>query len=148
MIGFRFHETMRGSYYLLAAPTEERAIEFSIAVESSGLRAFAKTREARIRGEVTVEGFAEATLLDGTLGFHLEENRLRYEFTFRNHEGGVMRVRGQKDLWWLSPFLSVSTLPITLYDAEEREIGRGVVRFDLRADTTKLLKSFRLRLAT
>jgi hypothetical protein len=148
MFGFRFRETMRGMYHFLDRPLEERGIEFTIAVESRGLRDFARTRTAAIHGEVELEGFARKTPLAGTLAFKLDERRLPYEFTFSADDGKSYRFRGQKDFSLFAVADSISTLPASIYDAEGKELGRAIVRFDLRADTGKLLKSFRLRLAS
>jgi len=147
MLGFRFRETMRGAYHLLASPLEERAMEFTIAVRTKGFRRFLREQVAEIEGEVTLEGLAEKKPLTGTLGFKLGEKRLPYGFSFKDDKGKVYRVRGQKDLSLLYLTDSVSTLPLTLFDDTDRELGRAVVRFDLRGDTGKLLRSFRLRLA-
>jgi hypothetical protein len=148
MFGFRFRETMRGTYHFLDRPLDERGIEFTIAVVGSGLRNFAKTRTAAIEGDVELEGFAKKTPLAGTLAFKLDERRLPYEFTFAADDGERYRFRGQKDFSIFSVADSISTLPASIYDASGKERGRAIVRFDLRADTGKLLKSFRLRLAS
>ena len=58
MFGFRFKETMRGTFHLLDTPLDERAIEFSIEVDAKGLRRFMKERVARIHGLVNLEGLA------------------------------------------------------------------------------------------
>lgn len=148
MFGFRFHETMRGTYHFLDKPLDERAIAFSIAVETRGLRDFVSTRTAEIHGNVELDGFAKKTALTGTLAFKIDERRLPYEFTFEADDGKTYKFRGQKDFSVFSVADSISTLPASLYDAEGKERGRALVRFDLRADTGKLLKSFRLRLAS
>jgi len=147
MLGFLFRETMRGTYYLFDAPLDERAIEFSLVVRSRGIRRFMRDRVASITGEVTLEKLAMRRPLDGTLGLHLREGRLPYEFTFQGDDGTGYRFRGQKEYTLLAPAESVSTLPASLYDHEGREIGRSVVRFDLRADTSRFVKSFRLELS-
>ena len=40
MSGFAFRETMSGSYHLLDAPTEDRAIVFTISVHVDSMRRF------------------------------------------------------------------------------------------------------------
>ncbi|MEO8800049.1 MAG: hypothetical protein ABI551_19290 [Polyangiaceae bacterium] len=144
MLGFFFRETMRGSYYLLGAPLEERALEFTLKVETRKILRFARDTTCALHGKVTVEGIASAADLEGTLAFR--ERRLPYNFTFTGDDGKRYRLRGQKDFNWFAPAESMSTLPITLLDEHNEEIGRAVVRFDLRSDTAKLVKSFRLQL--
>lgn len=146
--GFRFEETMRGSYYLLDKPQDERAIEFSIEARVDNLRRFARDLTARIRGVVTLEGLCKHANLDGTLGLKLlRENRLPYDFTFTADDGKKYRVRGEKNVVVLGLMESLTTLPASLYDDAEEEIGRAVVRFDLRSDWRKFLFSFRPRLS-
>jgi hypothetical protein len=146
--GFRFEETMRGSYYLLSKPQEERAIEFSIEARVDNLRRFMRDLTARIRGVVTLEGLCKHANLDGTLGLKLlKENRLPYDFSFTAEDGKKYRVRGEKNVVVLGIMESLTTLPASVYDDSEEEIGRAVVRFDLRSDWRKFLFSFRPRLS-
>jgi len=144
-LGFAFRETMRGKYYMLADPTSERAMSFSLTVRAKGLAAFAREPVARIEGRVSLEGFADNVPLEGTLAFRLhDQRRLIYEFRFEGKDGQPCRFRGQKDVIALAPIESFTTLPGSLYDEASREIGRATVRFDLRGDLKKLLRSFRL----
>lgn len=145
--GFRFEETMRGGWYLLANPAEERAIEFSIEARVDNLRRFARDLTARIRGVVTLEGMCKHANLDGTLGLKLlKENRLPYDFTFTADDGRKYRLRGEKNFIALGVVESLTTLPASLYDDTDQEIGRAVLRFDLRADWRSFVLSFRPKL--
>jgi hypothetical protein len=146
--GFLFRETMSGSYHLLDSPTEERAIEFTIAVRARDLRKFAKDKEWRIEGDIEVEGLARKRPLEGTLGFKLfDERRLPYRFTFTADDGKTYELRGQKDWSPLSPLESMTVLPASLYDAAGQEIARARLRFDVRNDLRPWLRSFRLTFA-
>jgi hypothetical protein len=143
--GFAFRETMRGTYYLLADPTNERAMRFTVSVRAKGLRAFAREPVASIEGQVSCEGFATDKPLVGTLAFRLhDQKRLVYEFRFGGDDGKAYRFRGQKDVTPLAPIESFTTLPGSLYDESSKEIGRATVHFDLRGDWKKFVRSFRL----
>ncbi len=145
MPGFRFAETMRGSYHLLADPTDERAMEFTIEASVRGLRRFSRDLNAAIRGRVVMEGFADAPI-EGTLGMKvLRERRLPYEFGFVAADGKRYTFRGQKDVTLLDIPGSMTVLPASLYDAEGEEIARATLRFDLRGDIVSFLRSFRPR---
>lgn len=147
MPGFLFRETMSGSYHLLAHPTEERAIEFTIAVRASDIRRFAKDKTWAIDGEVELEGFASKRPLEGTLGFKLlDERRLPYRFTFVGDDGKRYELRGQKDFSPLAPVDSMTVLPASIYDAAGDEVGRATLRFDVRNDFGRWLRSFRVTL--
>ena len=146
--GFLFRETMSGSYYLLGAPTEERAIEFTIAARAKDFRKFAKDNECTIDGSVEVEGMAKGKALEGTLGLKLwREKRLPYRFTFVADDGKTYELRGQKDFSPLSPVQSMTTLPASLYDEHGEEVARCKLRFDIRNDLRQWLKSWRLTLS-
>ena len=145
MFGFEFSETLRGTYHLLANPLDEQSIDFSIRVEGRGARRFIREKIAEIHGHVTLKGLAENRPLQGTLAFKLvDEQRLSYDFTFEGDDRRPYRLRGQKDWSIFSVADSLSILPATVYDGDGVEIGRALLRFDLRGDTKKLLKSFRL----
>jgi hypothetical protein len=143
-LGFTFSETMRGSYYLLADPPAERSMSFAIAVRAKGIVSFVRDPVARIQGEVSLEGFADKASLEGTLAFRLrDQHRLIYDFRFAGNDGRAYHFRAQKNLTALAPIESFTTLKGSLYDEASREIGRATVRFDLRGDLEKLLRSFR-----
>jgi hypothetical protein len=143
-LGFKFRETMRGTYYLLADPTNERPMSFTVTVRANGLASFAREPVARIEGNVAMEGFADEARLEGTLAFRLhDQRRLIYEFRFQAKDGHDCRFRGQKDVTPLAPIESFTTLPLSLYDEASKEIGRATVFFDLRGDVKAFLRSFR-----
>jgi hypothetical protein len=148
-LGFSFEETMSGSYHLLASQLDERAISFSLAARVAGIRQFLKDKLARIEGVVNIEGFADARPLTGTLALALPgERRLTYDFTFRANDGKLCRFHGQKDVTWIAPVDTMTTLPASLYDDAGRELARAVLRFDTRGTLGTFLRSWRLRLGS
>jgi len=145
-LGFSFEETMSGTYHLLDSPLVERAIAFSIGARVKGLRKFLRDRNARIEGDVEIEGFAEKRPIEGTLGLKLlDERRLVYDFTFRADDGHDYRFHGQKDVTAVGLYDTMTTLPASLYDRTGREIGRAVLRFDVHRHMRSFLRSWRLR---
>ena len=148
-LGFSFEETMSGSYHLLAAQLDERAIAFKVGARVAGIRQFLKDRLARIEGEVNVEGFAERAPLRGTLALKLfDERRLTYDFTFRANDGKTYRFHGQKDVTMIALADTMTTLPASIYDAAGSEVARAVLRFDVRGDLATFLRSWRMRLGS
>ena len=146
MAGFLFRETMSGSYHLLEKPTEDRAISFSISAHVESVRRFVRDKTARIEGDVTMEGIAEKRPLSGTLGLLLfAEQRLPYAFSFKADDGKRYTFRGEKDVLLATLPDSITTLPASVFDEHDREIARAVVRFDLRGDLVKFIKSIRLK---
>jgi hypothetical protein len=144
-LGFAFVETLRGNYYLLADPTGERGMSFTLRATAREFVSFAHDPVARIEGRVAIEGFADDAPLVGSLAFRLrQQRRLTYDFAFVGNDTKPYRFRGQKDFTPLAIVESFTTLSGSLYDEGKREIGRATLRFDLRSDLRKLLRSFRL----
>jgi len=145
--GFSFRETMRGSYWLLDAPTDERAIDFTIQARADDVTRFARDKTWRIRGTLDAEGLATRSDAEGTLVFKLlDERRLPYRLRFRGDDGRFYELSGQKEWLGVAPLASMTTLPASLYDDAGEEIARATLRFDLRADWGRWMKSFRVHL--
>jgi hypothetical protein len=145
--GFSFRETMSGSYWRLETPTDERAIAFTIDARASDIRRFARDKTWRITGTIDAEGLATKRDLEGTLVFKLlDERRLPYRFSFVGDDGLGYELSGQKEWSGLAPVESMTLLPASLYDADGRELGRATLRFDLRADLRRWVRSFRIHL--
>ena len=82
----------------------------------------------------------------GTLGLKLlDERRLPYDFSFTANDGRDYRFHGQKDVTVIALHDTMTTLPASLYDASGAEIGRAVLRFDVRSDLRSFLKSWKLQ---
>jgi hypothetical protein len=145
MAGFVFRETMSGNYYLLDKPTEDRGISIAIEAHVESMRRFVRDKTARIEGEISLEGIADRRPLNGTLGLMLSERRLPYEFSFRGDGGERYEFRGERDVRLATLPDSFTTLPASIFDEQGNERARAVVRFDLRGDLVKVLKSFRLK---
>lgn len=144
-LGFSFHQTMSGSYWLLDAPADERAIAFTIEAAARDLRAFVRDKTWRITGAIDAEHLAVGKKLEGTLALKLlHERRVAYRFTFQGDDGRSYELVGQEEWSGLSPIESLTLLPASLYDDRSEEIARATLRFDLRSDWASWLKSFRL----
>lgn len=145
--GFSFKETMSGTYWRLDTPAVERALSFTITARAKDVRRFAKDRLWNISGTVEAEGLATRQELEGTLGFRLlDQRRLPYRFTFVGDDGKGYELSGQKEWSGLAPVESMTLLPASLYDADGEEIARATLRFDVRSDLGRWMKSFRVHL--
>jgi hypothetical protein len=147
MPSFSYRERMSGSYWLLDAPTDERAIALSFEAKTCELVEFVRTRTWLLSGTIDAEGLASGREVEGTLGFRLiDERRIPYRFAFRGNDGRRYELSGQKEWSGLAPVESMTLLPATLLDEYGDELARATLRFDLRADFGQWLRSFRLRL--
>jgi hypothetical protein len=146
--GFAFRESLAGSFHLLDAPADERAIALELEMRASALAAFVRERAWYVEGDLRAEGLAEHAPVKGTLGFRLfDEKRLPYRLGFDADDGKRYELRGQKDWTPIAPLESMTVLSASLYDEQSREVGRATLRWDLRNDLARTLASFRLEYA-
>ncbi|MCC7534836.1 MAG: hypothetical protein IT379_01410 [Deltaproteobacteria bacterium] len=142
-LGFRFRETMAGTYHLLSAPTDERPMSFTVAVRSPSIVRFALSPVCEMQGEVDAIGFADHKPLRGTVEINpLIKRRLVYEFRFPGNDGEEYRFHGKKSVSALHLADSMTTLPAAIW-REEREVARALLRFDLESDLVKFVLGFR-----
>jgi len=147
--GFSFREAMSGSYWLLDAPTEERAIALAMEAYAPDIRRFALDKTCRLRGTLDAERLAAGCALEGSVVFKLlDEGRVPYRMAFTGDDGKRYELSGQKEWSGLAPLESITLLPATLYDQTGAELGRATLRFDLRSDWARWMKSFRILLSS
>jgi hypothetical protein len=145
-LGFAFRQTMSGSYWRLDSPAEEGAMAFTIEAGTTDVRAFARAKTLRITGKIDADRLASAQDLDGTLAFRLfDERRVAYRFTFGGDDGRRYELSGQEEWTKVSPIASLTRLAASVYDDRGEEIARATLRFDVRSDWSKWIRSFRLR---
>lgn len=145
MIGLTFRETMSGAYHLSTSPDVDRPMHFTVRASLPSLRALIGAPTLSIEGEVFAEGFAEHRALRGTLRIDpLRERVIAYDFDFEGDDGKAYAFRGKKDLSERNPLVAMTVLPGGLHDATGAEVGQALLRFDLRSDIVKFLRSFRL----
>ncbi len=144
MAGFEFRETMAGSYHLTQAPDRERPMAFTVRARTRGLVSFLRTPVADIEGEVDAEGFADHRPLRGTLLLSaLRRRTLEYAFEFTSNDGRACAFEGKKTLADSSLVDAMTVLPGVLVERGGAEIGRALLRFDLRGQLLRFLRSFR-----
>jgi hypothetical protein len=149
MPSLSFRERMSGSYWLLDAPTQERAITLDFEAVATDVGQFLRTKTWALEGTIDAEGLARGREIEGTLRFVLiQERRLPYRFAFRGDDGCRYELRGQKEWTGLAPVSSMTLLPATLTGERGEELARATLRFDLRADWVEWMRSFRLRLGS
>lgn len=144
-VGFEFRETMSGTYHTLDRPADELPMSITVRAEVRGLRRFLLDPTAALSGEVDAQGLADHRALRGTLEINpVVRRRLVYDFRFEDNDGVECRFHGEKEIEALRLVSTMTTLPGTIF-RDDREVGRAVLRFHLREDLLKLLRSFRPR---
>ncbi len=143
MSGFEFHETMAGSYRLVDGSVD-RPMSFTIRARSARLGSFLRRPEVVIEGEVDAEGFADHRYLRGTLGMDpLRTRTLPYAFEFTANDGRHYAFAGEKTISLAHLTESMTVLPGAIRDDRGAEVGRALLRFDLKRDLASFLHSFK-----
>src|SRR5271170_2026481 len=135
---------MAGSFHLLGE-LRDRPMSFTIRARSFAWASFLRRPEVEIEGEVDAEGFADHRYLRGTLGLDtLRTRTLPYAFQFVANDGTPHAFTGEKTIRAGSLVESMTVLPGAILDAGGRGVGEALLRFDLRSDLGRFLRSFRL----
>lgn len=144
MRGFEFCETMAGSFHLVESPADERPMSFTIRARSRGLLDFLRRPEVEIEGEIDAEGFADHRYLSGRLGLDLARTgTLPYSFEFTANDGRRCAFAGRKTVRPRDLLASMTVLPGVLVGDGGAVLGEALLRFDLRSDLLRFLRSFR-----
>lgn len=149
-LGFSFSETMSGRVRLvddaIMPPTPDgRPFIFTVTARAARLGRFLRDPEAHIEGILYWEGMADGAAVQGTLHMPLIARRqLYYDFSFTAEDGRTYRFKGRKDVDLLHPIDTMTTLPGRVLDPDDREVARGVARFDLAKDLLPMVASFSL----
>jgi hypothetical protein len=134
---------MAGSFRLVDAPADDRPMSFTIRARAKSMLSFLRHPEVEIEGEVDAQGFADHEHLRGTLEMDvLFKRRLSYAFTFAGNDGKAYAFAGEKII---KPPLAeaMTVLPGKIVDDAGKTIAEALLRFDLRSDIVRFVKSWR-----
>jgi hypothetical protein len=140
--GLSFEEWLSGSYWRLDAPTEEAALALDLRASTADVGELARTGTLRLEGTAVVEGITSGAEVEGFLA--VDGRRVLYRLTFRGDDGQTCELSGQKEWSGFAPVGSMTTLTGGLYDEGGEEFARVTLRFDVRADALRWLRSLRL----
>lgn len=151
-IGFELAESMTGTYHRFDEPLRDHVVRITLRLWVEGLRRFARERQVDAEGVIFAEALAEdggsGRKVHGTITWRLlDQNRVPYALTFEGDDGETYHLRGQRDFFLHNAIGSLTTLEASLYDAQDREIGRALLHFEPRLELPALLRSFRPRLS-
>lgn len=145
MIGLAFRETMSGGYHLTSAPDTDRPIHFTVKAEIDSLLAMLRQPLFTLSGEISAVGFADHKAARGTLCIDPFRGKvLVYQLNFEGNDGRPYVLSGRKTLSQGNLLQAMTVLPTGIYDASGAEVGRALLRFDLRSDIFKFLRSYHL----
>lgn len=145
MPGFEFAEKMSGTYHTLEKPGVEHPMSITVRAQVHDVRRFVLDPTAEITGEVDAEGFADHRPLRGSLEINIFlKRKLVYDFRFPNNDQQDCRFHGEKEVDPARLVSTMTTLPGSIF-VDDRETARAVLRFHLRDDLLKMIRSFRPR---
>jgi hypothetical protein len=143
-MGFEFSETMAGTVEWDADPGTRHPFRFDITAHADSTRDHLATGRAELRGTVYAPPKTRSGDAQGTITIRVFGQRIiRYELAFTADDGHLYEVVGQKDIRWLHPFSTFTTLPAEIVDEQHKRVGTCLTRFDLRRHWWKFLRSFR-----
>ncbi|MBX3200020.1 MAG: hypothetical protein KF894_17930 [Labilithrix sp.] len=150
-LGFELSEAMTGSFHRFDDPMKDGVLRVTLRLGVDGLRRFARERRIDADGVIVAEGLAEnggaGRTVRGAITWKLlDENRVPYALTFEGDDGKTYHLRGQRDFFLHNAIGSLTTMAASLYDDQEREIGRAILAFEPPMEIPALLRSFRPRL--
>jgi hypothetical protein len=151
LVGVGFAVPLRGHFHRFDSPLVDRAIDCHLAFELEGMRQSVLHRVGRVSGWVTASGLARAPVLDGAVTYReASEGQAIVTLHFASDgeagSGERLTLRGFVEVLPVAPLTTATTMPFSLYSASDQEIGRGVLRFDLRGDLGRVVRSLRPRL--
>lgn len=145
MRGLAFTETLTGTLRLARDPARERPISLSYRALTGPLRAFLHSPTLSIEGAIDADGLAAHRHLRGTLTLVARPERalapaLDQAFTFTADDGVLTAFHGRRAL---RPG-ALGLLSGAFTDARGHVVARALLRFDLRTELARLLRSLRL----
>jgi len=148
LLGVRLALDLRGSFHLFDAPLVDRAVDAHLAFSFDGVTSSVVRREGRVTGRIEAEGLAVGRRVEGGVTYReAGEMQAIVTISFASDAPGFpgeeLTLRGFVEVLPVAPLASATTMPFSLYSARDVEIGRGVLRFDLRGDLLSALASVR-----
>jgi hypothetical protein len=151
-LGFELAESMNGSFHRFDDPLKDHVVRLTLRLGVDGLRRFARERRIDADGVIVAESLAEnggsGRSVTGAIVWRLlDEKRVAYALSFKGDDERTYHLRGQRDFFVYDAIGSLTTMAASLYDDQDREIGRSVLDFEPRLEIPALIRSFRPRVS-
>jgi hypothetical protein len=143
-MGFQFSETMAGEAEWDREPGVRHPFRFEITASADSVRAHVRDGRAAVHGVVYAPPLAHAAPADGLMTIRpLGAGFIRYQLAFTGDDGALYEIFGEKRIEWRHLLHSWTHLPAEIRDAGGRRVGKAELRFDLKGDGLRFLRSFR-----
>ncbi len=144
MIGFSFHEIMEGTVQR-TGERFDRPFRFEFEVRAPSVLGFVTTAVGEAEGTVRIDGLAKNAPARGHLELSpIAQKSIRYVFDFTGDDGNKYSFDGSKRTTLRRHLVGWTTLPGKVFDAQGNVWGEALLRFHLRRDLQRLLRSVRL----
>jgi hypothetical protein len=142
--GFRFAETMSGTYTRRGKGAQARRFSFTAEARAGSVLRHLRDGKTSLRGTLEADGFASGVPIEGTLTMLPFRRRLiRYEFDFVADDGQPYRFAGQKDIRWLAPLRTWTELPGEVRDDDGKLVGTAMTHFNMKKDGISFMRSWK-----
>jgi len=142
--GFRFAETMSGTFAFVDEPDEQRRFSFSIECVAPSAFGYLRTGKLHMKGTLEADGLASFVPIDGTMVMlPLTHKFIKYSFHFTGDDGMPYTFQGQKDISFLDMRRSFSYLPGEVTNHTGNVIATAKTHFDIKADMFQFLMSWK-----
>ena len=142
LLGFYFREKMEGTVQR-SGERFDRPFRFEFDVHAPTILGFATTAVGQCTGTVRIDGLAKNVPSTGRIELSpLAKQTVRYVFDFTGDDGKKYRFDGSKRVTVRRGLVGWTTLPGHVYDADGNVWGDALLRFSLRRDLRKLMRSF------
>jgi hypothetical protein len=142
-LALRYREDLRGTWFSLDAPEDERPASFDLSSQLSFFRLLDR-RPAETSGRLRLEGLATDVIVRGRLRVDGRTRSLTYAFPFIADDGRACSLVGQKDLLAIHLLESFFELSASLHVEGVGEVGRAILRGPPSSPFLDLLKTARL----
>ncbi len=139
--GFKFDETMSGTYAPIGAPESAKPFAFSVRAHTESAARTLKTGTTYLQGTVRADGLAHSSAAEGTLVF--SRRRLRYELEFSGDDGERYRFEGEKRLRFPNLIRSMTLLQGDIVNGAGGVVASAELEFDVRGDLLAFVASWR-----
>jgi hypothetical protein len=122
----------------------DRPFHFDLDVRAPSVLGLAGTVVGEAVGTLRIDDFAKDVPAHGRLELSpLLRHRIRYTLEFTANDGKNYRFDGSKDTSMRRRLAGWTTLPGKVYGPEDDVWGEAVLRFSMRRDLRRLLRSVR-----
>ncbi len=142
--GFRFAETMSGTFAFTDEPDDNRRFSFTVECKAPSVFGYLRTGELHMKGTLEADGLAHFVPIEGTMVMlPMTHKFIKYAFNFTGDDGMPYRFKGQKDIRFLDMKRSFSYLPGEVTDHTGKVVAHCKTRFDIKADLFQFALSWK-----